>query len=128
MFVLDTNVLADLMFGRESTLEKLEQHAAKPVYLVAPVHYEVLRGLRHRKAFSKIKAYEKLSTQFSSESVKLSDWNAAADLWAMMRQQGRQFSDVDLLVAVMTKRLDAVLVTSDQDFDVLGIPQVNWRE
>ena len=44
-----------------------------------------------------------------------------------MRNQGKQLSDVDLLIAALAQRLDGVVVTSDDDFDALPIQRENWR-
>jgi len=51
----------------------------------------------------------------------------AAQLWADMRNRGRQFSDVDLLIASLAQRLNAVVVTADADFAMLPIQSEDWR-
>lgn len=43
-----------------------------------------------------------------------------------MRNQGKQFSDVDPLIAVLAQRLNAVAVTGDDDFAALSIQRENW--
>ena len=55
------------------------------------------------------------------------DWQVAAQLWATMRNQGKQFSDADLLIAALAQRLNAVVVTADDDFAALSIQRENWR-
>ena len=45
------------------------------------------------------------------------DWHQASQYWADARHAGRQLSDVDLLLAAVAARLDAVIVSSDEDFN-----------
>jgi predicted nucleic acid-binding protein len=45
-----------------------------------------------------------------------------------MTTKGRQFSDMDLLIAAIAKRLDAILVSSDSDFDALPVTREDWRK
>jgi predicted nucleic acid-binding protein len=55
------------------------------------------------------------------------DWEQAAVLWAQTRKAGRQLSDVDLLIAAITLRVEGTIASNDADFDALGIPRVNWH-
>jgi len=55
------------------------------------------------------------------------DWRHAATLWANTTRKGRQLSDVDYLIAALSKRLNAILVTADNDFDALPVKRENWR-
>jgi len=55
------------------------------------------------------------------------DWEKAARYWADTASRGRQFSDVDLLVAAVASRLGGVIVSSDTDFDALSVPRQDWR-
>jgi predicted nucleic acid-binding protein len=56
------------------------------------------------------------------------DWRQAAAFWAEARKAGKQLSDVDLLLAAMTLRLDGILVSADDDFDALAVKNENWRK
>jgi predicted nucleic acid-binding protein len=60
-------------------------------------------------------------------SFESGDWDRAAQLWAEARTKGRQLSDVDLLIADIAIRLDAILVTADDDFGALPVRRENWR-
>ena len=55
------------------------------------------------------------------------DWRQAAQFWADTRSTGKQLSDVDLLVAALAKRLDAIIISNDDDFDALPVKRENWR-
>lgn len=58
---------------------------------------------------------------------KPADWRQAAHFWAEARNAGKQLSDVDLLIAALAYRLNATLVTSDNDFEALPVQHENWR-
>jgi len=44
-----------------------------------------------------------------------------------MANEGRAFSDVDLLVAAVAERLGGIIVSADADFDALSVLRENWR-
>lgn len=60
-------------------------------------------------------------------SLTDADWQQAAQFWAKTVRHGKQLADVDLLLAVLTQRLDATLVSADDDFASLPIQRENWR-
>lgn len=98
------------------------------VCLSTPVHYEIVRGL------TKLDARRQLENYYSTvvpalrwQSLLRKDWDEAARLWAQTQNQGRQLSDMDLLLAAMALRLDAIFVTADDDFNALPIKRENWR-
>lgn len=129
-YLLDTNVIADYLNGVATTTFRVEQAVENRslIYLSQPVHFEVVRGL------AKANATRKMSL-FTAEFVpKLSwvalideDWQLAANLWAQTTRAGKQLSDVDYLIAALAQRLNAVVVTADNDFDVLPVKRENWR-
>jgi predicted nucleic acid-binding protein len=59
--------------------------------------------------------------------VQLVDWRVAAKLWSDARRRGRQLSDIDVLLAAMTLRLNGILITDDGDFAYLPLARTeNW--
>jgi predicted nucleic acid-binding protein len=53
--------------------------------------------------------------------MRSSDWEQAARLWADAVSRGKQLSDVDLLIASIALRQNAIIVSSDADFDAFPI-------
>jgi predicted nucleic acid-binding protein len=51
------------------------------------------------------------------------DWEQTAHFWDDATVRGRQFSDIDLLVAAMAARLGGMIVSGDDDFDALPPPR-----
>jgi predicted nucleic acid-binding protein len=129
-YILDSNIIADRLNGVVAVASKMhsalqENHR---LCLCQPVHYEVSRGLLKTRANRK-------QLIFVNDIVPLldwielvdGDWTKAAQLWAQTTASGKQLSDVDLLVAALAIRLDAIVVSSDADFDALSVTRVNWR-
>lgn len=131
IYLLDTNVIADRINGFQSTTQKLNGAitAGHRVCLCAPIHYEVLRGLLWTNATLKRQRYEE---QFvpALEWIDLidADWEQAAQFWAEARRKGKQLADVDLLLAALAARLNAIVVSADDDFDVLPVKREIWRQ
>lgn len=130
IYLLDTNTVSALMVGHTTVSERFKYHDAQGdiLGLCIPVYYELQRGLLKNQSFKRL---ERLKLDIVSLMVVYQtfndDWIQAAHFWAEMRQRGRQLSDVDLLLAAMTYRLQAILVSNDQDFVGLPIQQEDWR-
>jgi predicted nucleic acid-binding protein len=128
IYLLDTNAISDILNKNEIILVNLKKHEGANIYLCQPVYYEVLRGIIKKNATRQEQILtDRLQKMFLWESVLEQDWIEAAYLWAKTVSSGRQLSDMDLLIAVIAKRLNAILVTSDKDFLGLGLPIENWR-
>lgn len=130
-YILDTNVIADRMRAVEPVSTRLKQTVAagNEIYLCKPVHYEVLRGLHHTRATTKLQIYQKTIVPLLAPlPLTDADWTQAAQFWADARKRGKQLSDVDLLLAALANRLNAVVVSADADFDALPITRENWRD
>lgn len=129
VYVLDTNIISQLRPGQNPTLwAQMETHKDDTLCLCEPVIFEVERGYHHRQATRQLMTFrEMLIPLFSVVTPRLLDWRVAAKLWGDARRRGYQFSDVDVVLAAITLRLDGVLVTDDGDFDYLPLVQTeNW--
>ena len=129
-YILDTNVIADRFYRLPQVLDHLNRagEAGHVLGLCDPVRYEVLRGLLKVNARQKLRVFrETIMPLMDHLALTGADWQVAAQLWADMRNQGRQFSDADLLIAALDQRLGAVVVTADGDFAALPIECENWR-
>lgn len=130
-FVLDTNVIADMMNPKPNVnvLAHLAANFRHNRYLCAPVDYEVQRGYLKSGAIRKLQIYrEQVRPRFPWQPVIDDDWQQAAQLWANAVGQGKQLADIDLLIAAIALRLGATIVTADDDFNALPVKWVNWRE
>ncbi|MBK9125490.1 MAG: PIN domain-containing protein [Chloroflexi bacterium] len=129
-FVLDTNVISDVIKNFEPVVDRLKAsfRDGDTLILVPPVDFEIRRGLSYVGAHRQILIYdERLKTELVWEALTDDDWIAASALWVENRRLGKTSSDLDLLIAAQTRRLDASLITSDNDFESLPVTRVNWR-
>jgi predicted nucleic acid-binding protein len=130
LYVVDTNVFSDLAAPEpnRTVLANLARHRQDTLCLCEAVDYEIRRGYLKVSAASRLNAYEtKVKQQFQWVTVTGDDWQQAAWLWAETAKRGRAFSDIDLLIAAVAKRLDGVIVSADADFDALAVRRENWR-
>ena len=130
IYILDTNVIAVRIHRLPQVLDRLTRagEAGQVLGLCDPVRYEVLRGLLNVNATQKLRLFHETITPLMDHLALIDeDWQVAAQLWAIMRSRGRQFSDVDLLIAALAQRLNAVVVTSDNDFAALSVQREDWR-
>lgn len=129
-YILDTSAVADYLNSVEPTTTRidLELGAGQVLVLTQPVYYEVERGLLKVHATRKMRIFEEeFIPQLQWEVLMQADWEQAARFWADATSRGRQFSDIDLLVAAVASRLGGVIVSSDADFDALATPREDWR-
>lgn len=130
IYLLDANVISDLVTAQPEVVEHLEEAILRgdTVGICHPIYYEILRGLLWRP--SKRKMYilqNKILPQMDWIDLKPVDWLQTAQMWATARRKGWNLSDIDVLLAAIAHRLNAVVVTSDADFDILPISRENWR-
>ncbi|MCE2471341.1 MAG: PIN domain-containing protein [Anaerolineae bacterium] len=130
IYILDTNVIADRFHHLPQVLDRLNRagEAGHVLGLCDPVRYEILRGLLKVNARQKLRHFQETIMPLMDHLALIDDdWQVAAQLWATMRNQGKQFSDADLLIAALAQRLNGVVVTADDDFAALSIQRENWR-
>ena len=130
IYLLDANPISDLLakHARVRLHVRDALFANDTLGICRPIHYELLRGLLWRNADGKMTILnQSILPRFSWVALVDADWEQAAQFWADARQQGRQLSDPDLLLAAVTYRLGAILVSNDTDYDILPIERVDWR-
>ncbi|MBE2269023.1 MAG: PIN domain-containing protein [Anaerolinea sp.] len=129
-YLIDTNVVADYLNGVVTTMSRVEQaiEDRSLIYLSQPVHFEVVRGLAKANATRKMRLFaSELAPKLSWASLTDEDWQTAANFWVQTTRAGNQLSDIDYLISALSMRLNAVLVTADNDFDALPVKRENWR-
>ncbi|MFL6202730.1 MAG: PIN domain-containing protein [Thermoanaerobaculia bacterium] len=125
----DTNTLSYILRGRQPVLNRFEEAVRQgSSFLLASVaHYELQRYLELKGAGRLQKLYESLVARWQRCNLDLDDWDEAARLWAERHRTGRSISDLDLLLAILARKHQAVLVTSNtKHFEGLDIPLADW--
>lgn len=114
--LLDTDTLSEVMKGRDAHVrENAWQYLATFGHFTFSIitRYEILRGLKARRATRQIARFE----QRCQHSVVLPLTDAiivrAADLYALLYQQGQLISDADILIAATALQHDLIMVTEN---------------
>ncbi len=91
--------------------------------------YEILRGLKARRATRQIEDFEERCQ--NSVILPLTDdiIVQAADLYALLRQQGQLIGDMDILIAATALKHDLVMVTENVTHfrRIPGLTIESWR-
>jgi predicted nucleic acid-binding protein len=125
----DTNTLSYILRSRQPVLNHFEAALRQECsFFLAPVaHYELLRYLDLKGADRLLRLYKSLVSGWRRCELTFDDWDEAAHLWAERHSTGRSVSDLDLLLAILARKHDAVLVTSNtRHFESLGISLADW--
>lgn len=129
--LLDANVLVHLanrVPGAGRIEARLLQQPRSGVRLSAATAHELrYMVLRSKASRAHVAALGALLRQFPVEDFDLPAAHAAADVRAQLEAVGRPIGIFDMLLAGHARRLGAVLVTDDEDFDrVPGLRVENW--
>ncbi|MBI1278983.1 MAG: PIN domain-containing protein [Anaerolineaceae bacterium] len=129
IYLLDSNVITDFSRNVPMVVTNLNQKLRQghSLTLSSPVYYESLRGLIKVNATAQIARLSAIKELLDWEAVSEADWLQAAQFWANTVTVGKQLSDMDLLIAALAARLNAILVSADADFDALPINREDWR-
>lgn len=128
--LFDTNTLNYILKGRRPVLDRYEQAVqADCTFLLSPVaHYELARYLLLKGAHRLARDYNRLTASWERCDLAFEDWETAASLWAERHRTGDSVSDLDLLLAILARREEAVLVTTNiRHFGGLGVSLEDWE-
>jgi tRNA(fMet)-specific endonuclease VapC len=129
--LLDTDILSELFKGhnlvKSRAAEYMREHSRLTISHITK--YEILKGLKAKKAQKQIDAFTKFCT--SNIVLPISD-NAivkAADMYASLKEQGELISDGDILVAAIAVTNDLVLVTNNTNHfsRIKDLKLDNWK-
>jgi tRNA(fMet)-specific endonuclease VapC len=130
--LLDTDTLSEVMKGVDT---HVQDHARQ--YLRAFGHftfslitrYEILRGLKARRATRQIARFEQRCQQSVVLPITDEIIIQAADLYALLHQEGQLISDADILIAATALRHNLVMVTENVDHfrRIPGLRIESWR-
>ena len=130
--LLDTDTLSEIMKGVD---RQVQDHARR--YLTVFRHftfsiitrYEILRGLKARRAARQMARFEQRWQR--SQVLPLTDdiLVQAADLYALLYQEGQLISDADILIAATALKHDLVMVTENVHHfrRIPGLSIESWR-
>ena len=129
LLLLDTNTLNYILKDIPPARAKLEEAVrGENSFLLASVaHYELTRHLYLKGANRLLRLYQQLTATWQRCEHSFEDWDEAARFWAERHRSGLGISDPDLLLAVLARKWNATLVTTNtRHFTGLGIALEDW--
>jgi tRNA(fMet)-specific endonuclease VapC len=131
-YLLDTNHLGEAI-GRVSIVRDRIQQSCRQGGIFGtcgPVLCELLVGVVQRKDV--VKSRQRLDGLLELVRlwpIELAIAERYADAYHQLRKAGRALSQVDILLAALARHWNAMLLTTDQDFQALpDIQTENWLE
>lgn len=130
--LLDTDILTEIFKGRNSTVAAnaaayLTQHGQFAISVMT--RFEVVRGLRHKRATKLLSAFELMCARMSVLPITDDVLDRAADLWVEARNGGHPQRDADLIIAATALIHKRTMVTGNtQHFQwIRGLLIADWR-
>jgi predicted nucleic acid-binding protein len=127
--LLDTNTLNYILKDLSPAPTRLDEaiRQGRAFLLASVAHYELTRYLRLKGSHRLLRLYHQLTATWQTCEPSFEDWTEAARLWAELHSSGRAISDPDLLLAVLARKWNATLVTTNtRHFKNLGITLEDW--
>ena len=99
IYSLDTNIISALLRGDDKVTRRwrYERTQGNQSIISIIVYYEIKRGLIAANATAKLKAFERLYSVLSVETLTMEDAEEASLIYAECKKQGTPVSDADLL-------------------------------
>lgn len=133
IFLLDTNIISDLMRNERSMVAQRAQAAiaegrAQMLCTSVVVQSELLFGLAKRPSVRLQAAYDGAMTQLEVFALDTSTSAHYASLRAYLERQGTPIGGNDMFIAAHALALNATLVTDNEDEfrRVPGLAVENW--
>jgi len=128
--LLDTDTLSAVIKQNPAALTHSRSYLAAYGLLTFSLitRYEVLRGLRAKRAVAQIAAFERLCAV--SEVLPLTDAvvQRAAEIYGDLHQRGQLIGDADILIAATAMENGLICVTNNENHfkRIPNLPLDNW--
>lgn len=129
--LLDTDILSELFKGnnlvKARASEYISEHGRLTISLITK--YEILKGLKAKKAQRQIEAFNKFCTMNIVLPITDNVIVTASDIYASLKEKGAIISDADILVAAIAITNSLVLVSNNTDHfsRIEGLQLSNWK-
>jgi predicted nucleic acid-binding protein len=122
--ILDTEVLISHYnkMTKSKSVHAVKAHARRLIdieqtnWILSPIRIEFLCGARDSNEFKLYSAYLEPFEVFDKRSIPAQDWSEAERRAQWIKKSGRRRKLGDCLIQAIAKRLNAEVVTRDQDF------------
>ena len=117
MYLLDTNVVSEIMAGNKTVVAKMISVSPSELVIPQPVLAEIFYGLSRLR---KSKRRDKLEHRFDliSQQVRRCEWNDAVsqhfgEVKARLQKSGNVIEDFDIAIAAHALAHDLILVSAN---------------
>ena len=119
MILIDTSAWIEYLRNTGSpTCDLVGELLSQDIAICGPVSMEVMAGALSE---SHLRSLRELTARADTLMVHQSDYEDAAALYRLCRQQGRTVrSQIDCLIAAVAIRNDVPVLHADADFDVMA--------
>jgi tRNA(fMet)-specific endonuclease VapC len=130
--LVDTDILSFYFKGDQRVVGKFDDYLKEfdVINISIITYYEILGGLKFKKAEKQIKEFEEFVNNnsiihISEESAKIS-----GDLYANLRQKGITIGTSDILIAGIALENELTLITNNErHYDAIqGLKIENWKK
>jgi tRNA(fMet)-specific endonuclease VapC len=130
--LVDTDILSFYFKGDQKVVDKFNDYLREfdIINISIITYYEILGGLKFKKAERQIKAFEEFVTNntiihISEESAKIS-----GDIYADLRQKGITIGTSDILIAGIAIENELTLITNNERHyeSIKGLKLENWKK
>lgn len=114
--LMDTDTLSEIMKARDPHVrDNARQYLTTFGYFTFSLitRYEILRGLKARRASRQIVHFEQRCQHSAVLPVTDAIIVRAADLYALLYQQGQLISDADIIIAATALQHNLIMVTEN---------------
>lgn len=130
--LLDTDILSALMRREPAAVAQarvyLSAHPQLTISLIT--RYEILRGLKAKRAVSQEAKFEILCASLQVLPLSEAIMTRGAEIYADLHQRGQLIGDADILIAATAMEHGLVLVTNNGNHHsrIAGLILENWLE
>ena len=131
IYALDSNIVSYMLRGDAGVIPKYRQALSDGGEMVIPpiVYYEVQRGLLAKRMHKRLAKFSALYQKILQVEFDMPVWKKAADVYALLCQQGKSIDDSDIFIAAYCLVNNYTLVTNNErHFERIdGLKIVNWK-
>jgi len=128
---LDSNIVSYMLKEDSEVIARYRQAFDDGDDFVIPpiVFYEVQRGLLAKNLMKKLVKFNALCQKIEQAEFNNPVWQKAAQIYAMLSQQGKMIDDADIFIAAFCLVNGCTLITNNtRHFEnISGLKLVNWK-
>jgi tRNA(fMet)-specific endonuclease VapC len=130
--LVDTDRLSFYFKGDSKVVAKFNDYLKEfdVINISIITYYEILGGLKFKKAERKIKEFEEFVSNNTIIHISEQSANLSGDIYADLRQKGITIGTSDILIAGIAIENELTLVTNNERHyeSIKGLKMENWKK